>query len=151
MEPIFQVDNFGSAIPIITVLSILLTLAWIAVLLRAYTRIRIVHSWGWDDTLLVVGLVSQVDVCIWYGPNRTCQTTYTVEIASGLTFCVLLANKSTMTLSEIYLAINASHHHTLCTNYAHCEIALTGDAVLLYRKHDYHQRIVRHASTPVSY
>ena len=35
-------------------------LAWISVSLRSYVRLRIVKSFGWDDGLIVVALVSVV-------------------------------------------------------------------------------------------
>lgn len=51
------IKSFGSSRPAIVLFSILTVLSWIVVLLRCYTRIKLVRFWGWDDTLTVIALV----------------------------------------------------------------------------------------------
>lgn len=52
------IKTFGASRPAILLFSILTISSWVAVLLRCYTRIKLVRFWGWDDTLTVVALVS---------------------------------------------------------------------------------------------
>lgn len=53
-----QVASAVNCLPTIVVCSVMVSLAWIAVLLRLWTKVRIIKIVGWDDWIMLVATVS---------------------------------------------------------------------------------------------
>jgi hypothetical protein len=51
------VEAASNCVPTIVVCSLFVSLSWIALLLRLWTRLKIVKNLGWDDRLMVVAVV----------------------------------------------------------------------------------------------
>lgn len=56
-----QVASAVNCLPTIVVCSVMASLAWTAILLRLWTRQRIVKMVGWDDWIMLVATVSLGD------------------------------------------------------------------------------------------
>ena len=55
-----KMQNQTVYVLIIVTLVVCVVLSTVAVILRAITRLWIVHRWGWDDTLAVISMVSHL-------------------------------------------------------------------------------------------
>lgn len=62
MEATIEIPQIPNARAFIIVVLVLLPTSWIALLMRCWTRLKIIRMWGWDDTTI---LASTVRHCVY--------------------------------------------------------------------------------------
>jgi hypothetical protein len=58
--PGMPIESTSSNTPTIVVVSLFLTLAWLAVVTRTFVRVHMLKSFGWDDFAMMLALVMRL-------------------------------------------------------------------------------------------
>src|SRR5271167_1862615 len=61
--PGMPIESTASNTPTVAVVSLFLTLSWVAVVTRMFVRVHMLKSFGWDDFAMILALVCARPTC----------------------------------------------------------------------------------------
>lgn len=97
--PFIYIEQVPKCTSTVVVVSVFLSISWLTVVLRFWTRIRIVRNLGWDDYVMGITLVCRTVVAV--------ETGLTVMMVFYSVYCASVTKIDTLVCGQDYLTLEA--------------------------------------------